>query len=259
MTSSTARGRPRCARPGWSGRSPAGRPGASWPAPRPACRAWCAPRPRSRHRAQYSRRFLSSAASFEHPVTLPAHPADTPSEIGAAAVGPSSAAAPDARSLLGRRPVRVRSTARSWSARPGRPAPAPRPPAPRPPPLVGHRAVLQHHRRTGDVQDPVDLLLDDQQRRPGVVDLPQAVVDGVDHRPGPGRGRSRRPPAAAAGATRTLASDRMRCSPPESVPPCWRRRSPEHREGGVGLLQRLRRPLAPAALAEGQHAGSPRR
>ena len=36
--------------------------------------------------------------------------------------------------------------------------------------------------------DPVDLLLDDEQRRAGLVDLAQPLVDGVDHHRGQSEG-----------------------------------------------------------------------
>ena len=91
--------------------------------------------------------------------------------------------------------------------------------------VVDDRAPLEHHRPIGDGEGPVDLLLDHQRAPACPVDAARPVVDVVDD--------DRRQPErelvddeqGLGGTASTWASDSIRCWPPDSVPPSWRRRS----------------------------------
>ena len=116
---------------------------------------------------------------------------------------------------------------------------------------VGHRAVLEDHRRAGQVEDPVHLLLDHQQGGARPVDLPQALVDGVDdHRRQPERdlvGHQQ-----AGGEHQDLGQREHALLAAGQGPPVLAAALAQHREGLVGPGQRVGHALATPSLAEDQ-------
>ena len=177
----------------------------------------------------------------------------TPSTVARPAPVARSSATPLLRPV-GPSPVPTRSAGGRGpapSAPPARRGPAPRRPGPRRVPAVGHRAVLEHHGGAGDLQHPVDLLLDDEQRRSGAVDLPQPVVDRVDHHRGQTEG-DLVGHQQSGWCDQHLGQRQHALLAPGQGPPVLAPALTEHREGGVRLLERAGDALAPAALAEGQ-------
>ena len=87
-----------------------------------------------------------------------------------------------------------------------------------------HGPLDEQHGPIGDGEHAVDLLLDDQERASLPVDGDEPVVDLVDDDRRQAEGELVHDEQLG-GTASTLANDRIRCCPPDSVPPCWRRRS----------------------------------
>ena len=151
-------GRRRCARPGGEGEGRAGRPGASWPAPLPACRRSCAARRRSPLRVGHRRAPLPSVVR-RSPVG--------PAPVGAPSRGATASAAGPPRPSHRHRAARPSPPA-ARSPQHGPLAPGrqhlspPRPGAWSAGPSKATRPCSRTTAALGQVEHPVHLLLDHQ-------------------------------------------------------------------------------------------------
>jgi hypothetical protein len=111
--------------------------------------------------------------------------------------------------------------------------------------------VLEDDRGHGDVEHPVDLLLDDEQRRPGLVDLGQPLVDGVDHHRGQAEGdlvRHQQPGRSH----QDLGQRQDALLPSREGATLLLAPRAEHGEGLEGAVEGSGHALAAAPLSEGQ-------
>ena len=106
--------------------------------------------------------------------------------------------------------------------------------------LVGHDPVVEHDGPVGQLQYPVDLLLDDDQRGAVAVDLLAVPRRRCRPRPGPGPGRARRPRAPWTAPPGPWPATAGAAARPTACPP-----------SGAGVRRGSGRPCRPARGCRG--------